>query len=409
VRVLVVASLYPKTYDPVLGNFVRTQLLELQAMGTEIAGVISPVPWSPRLLWRNHRWRSYGREPRQVTDLGNVAVLQPRVPVLPHGIGFHLYGRLHEPAVRKAARTLMAPSPADLIHAHMAHPDGTAAVALGRAYGVPVVITIHGQDLLRSIPRGKLTRRVIARTIRQADRVVLVSNKLKHVTWAEGLRGRFDVIPNGIRPDVRVDEQLVRDLGALRPPGARIVLSVSSLIRTKGHEWVLRGLCPGDFYWIVGDGPYRRQLEMLVSSLGLQERVHFFGAAKPSAVDAFMRAADVFVLPSTPEAFGVVYLEAMRARLPILACRDEGEPSLLRHEETALLVPPRDGNAVFRALSRLAREPGLTDILTNGGFDTVMTRFTVAKQCREIHRVYCRVCPTTERLTGRATETPRRM
>jgi len=393
-RVLVVASLYPKSYDPILGSFVRDQLLDLQALGTEIAGVISPVPWSPRLLWRNTRWRAYGKEPRQATDLGGVPVLQPRVPVVPHGLGFPLYGRLHALAIKEAARTLMSPEPVDLIHAHTAHPDGTAALSLRRAYGRPVVITIHGQDLLRSIPRGRLTRRITAWTIREADRVVLVSRKLKHIAEAEGLIGRFEVIPNGVRLDVTADELQARELQAMKPAGMRVVLSVSSLIRRKGHEWVMRGLGPGDLYWIVGDGPYRSRLEALVSSLGLQDRVRFFGPAEPANVAAFMRTADVFALPSTAEAFGVVYLEAMRARLPVIACRGEGEPSLLRHEETAILVPPRDGAAVSCALSRLAREPALTELLVTEAFETIVTRFNATGQCRELLRVYREVCDT---------------
>jgi len=405
-RVLVFASLYPKTYNPVLGSFVRAQLLELQAMGAEIAGVISPVPWSPRVLWWNPRRRAYGREPRKITDLGDVAVLQPRAPVFPSALGLP-FARLHGPAVQKAARALLASTPADLIHAHMAHPDGTAAIALGRTYGLPVVITIHGQDLLRSIPQGTLTRRVTARTIRQADRVVLVSRRLKNLAEAEGLEGQFETIPNGIRPDVEVDEDLAHELKAMRPPGARIVLSVSNLTRRKGHEWVLRGLGPEDIYWIVGDGPWRRRLESLASSLGLQERVHFFGAVEPSAVDTFMRTADVFALPSTSEAFGIVYLEAMRARLPVIACRDEGEPGLLRHEETALLVPACDGKAVSGALSRLAREPDLKEILVNGGFDAVMTRFTAEAQCREVMRVYREVCEAPFGFSRGETETTR--
>ncbi len=389
-RVLVVASLYPKTYDPVLGNFVRAQLRELQAMGVEVVGVISPVPWSPRLLWGNDRWRAFGQEPRQVTDLGNVAVLQPRVPVFPSALGLP-FGRFQGPAVRKAARTLMVSAQADLIHAHSAHPDGSVAVDLGRQYGLPVVVTIHGQDLLRSIPRGRMTRRSTARTIRQADRVVLVSRRLKKIAEVEGLEGRFEVIPNGVHLDVKVDEDLARELEAMKTPRARIVLSVSNLIKTKGHEWVLRALGFGDIYWIVGDGPYRSRLEALVSSLGLRDRVRFFGAVKPTAVAAFMRAADVFVLPSTPEAFGIVYLEAMRARLPVIACFGEGEPSLLRHEETALLVPPCDRRAVSGALSRLAQEPELTELIVNGAFNTLMARFTAAAQCREIMRVYSEV------------------
>ena len=393
-RVLVVASLYPKSYDPVLGSFVREQLLELRALGTEIAGVISPVPWSPRILWWKHRWRGYGEAPRQLSDLDGVPVFQPRVPVFPHGLGFPLYGRLQAPAIRAAARTLMSPAPVDLIHAHMAHPDGAAALGLGRAANLPVVITIHGQDLLRSVPRGRLTRRITVRTIREADRVVLVSRKLRHIVEVEGLAGRFSVIPNGVRSKVRIDETLAGQLEAVKPPGARIVLSVSSLIKNKGHEWVMRGLGAGDVYWIVGEGPYRYRLEALVSALGLQGRVSFFGRTEPNLVATFMQAADVFALPSKPEAFGIVYLEAMRARLPVIACRGEGEPSLLRHEETALLVPPRNGAAVSGALARLAQDPTLTKRLVSEAHETLVARFSAEGQCRELLHVYQKVCDT---------------
>lgn len=387
-RVLIISSLYPKSYDPVLGCFVRREVAAIRRMGVDVVGVISPIPLSPRILRRNPRWRSYGLEKTEVEDRGGLRVLQPRVPILPGGFAFPLYGRLHAPAIRKAAAGLISESPVDLIHAHAAHPDGTVALGLAQATKVPVVLTIHGQDLLRSFRRGRAARRVIRRSIARSARVILVSSRLRRVAQEEGLEGRFEIIPHGISPESLPDSNLHGKLRALRSKAGRIVLSVGALSGLKGQEWVLRALGPGDEYWIVGDGPEKSRLKALSRSLGIEGRVRFFGAVDPSKVSTFMSAADVFALPSIGEAFGIVFLEAMRAGIPVVACRGEGESALLRHEETALLVQPSSAEAVSEALRRLDEDPELAGRLVSRAGNLVKRNFSMDLQCRKIVGVY---------------------
>jgi glycosyltransferase involved in cell wall biosynthesis len=135
-------------------------------------------------------------------------------------------------------------------------------------------------------------------------------------------------------------------------PGEPLLLTVGYLIERKGHAIVLqalarlaqRGLRP---HWaVVGEGvlgdPLRRQAE----ALGLGDMVHFIGRQPHRRVLELMARAELFVLPSWDEAFGLVYTEAMMQGTPVVACRDEGPEDFIDDGVSGYLVPARDAGAL---------------------------------------------------------------
>lgn len=114
----------------------------------------------------------------------------------------------------------------------------------------------------------------------------------------------------------------------------------------------------GDLDWqlvIVGDGPARAEVEASMAALPL-DRVHRLGALRPRALPALYAAADLYLWPAVHEAFGMVFLEAQAAGLPVVAGRERGVPELVRDGESGLLVPPRDGPAFAAAVRMLLRD-----------------------------------------------------
>jgi glycosyltransferase involved in cell wall biosynthesis len=140
------------------------------------------------------------------------------------------------------------------------------------------------------------------------------------------------------------------------------VLSVSNLVPGKGVDVSLRALALARKdgldvdYTVVGDGRSRRELERLAREVGVADRVRFLGRLEPAQVHRELARCDLFNLPSSPEAFGIVYVEAMAHGKPIVGCIGEGPELFCRDGEDGFLVPPNDPAAVARAWRR-ARDP----------------------------------------------------
>jgi glycosyltransferase involved in cell wall biosynthesis len=105
----------------------------------------------------------------------------------------------------------------------------------------------------------------------------------------------------------------------------------------------------------AGDGPLRAEIEKMFEGLD----VRFEGLVPAERIPAFLRAGDLFAWPGLGEAYGLVFLEAQAAGLPVVACRDRGVPDAVREHETALLSTPGDVDAYAANLLRLAEDAAL--------------------------------------------------
>src|SRR5207244_12000408 len=156
----------------------------------------------------------------------------------------------------------------------------------------------------------------------------------------------------------------------------------------KGYDVLLHALSalPDAALVLVGDGPERRALEALASSLGLDERVLFAGwQAQPRR---YLTTVDVFALPSRFEGFPLAVVEAMLAELPVVASDVGSVPEAVREGETGLLVPPDDPARLAAALRRLPAEPPLRLRLGEQGRALALERFTAAAMARSFERLY---------------------
>ncbi len=128
---------------------------------------------------------------------------------------------------------------------------------------------------------------------------------------------------------------------------------------------------------VVGDGPERAALEQQARALGLADRVAFRGQLPPAQARARAQAADLFVLPSIDEAFGVAYVEAMAGGVPAIGCAGEDGPEEIAALGGGLLrVPPRDPAALATVLDRLLRDDAERAALGAAARATVEARFT---------------------------------
>lgn len=128
---------------------------------------------------------------------------------------------------------------------------------------------------------------------------------------------------------------------------------------------------------IAGDGLYRREIETLFDGVGRLHEVQFLGAVAADAIPALMAGSDVFLWPGVGEAYGLVFLEAQAAGLPVVACRDRGVPDVVVEGETALLCAQGDDAAMSANLRRLLSEPELRQAFSNKARQFVMQERSV--------------------------------
>jgi N-acetyl-alpha-D-glucosaminyl L-malate synthase BshA len=239
----------------------------------------------------------------------------------------------------------------DLLHCHYAIPHATSAwiarEMLERTGDyVPVVTTLHGTDIT-IVGQDPSFHAITKFSIEKSDGLTAVSSFLQQETLsAFGCTAcRIEVIPNFIDPDVYdrgkytsvFDEQVGRD--------TRVLMHVSNFRPVKRIHDVVEVFARvsrriPSVLVMVGDGPDRLAAEQQARDLGVDDRVFFLG--KIDAVAPLLAGADLFLLPSDKESFGLSALEALASGVPVIGTDLGGLPEVVRHGVTGFLAPAGD-------------------------------------------------------------------
>lgn len=347
-RILFLSDLYSTPRAPKRG-VANARILHAMREEASIE-VMSPVPWYPSALVR------------RAPSLVELAAL-PSVEPDDDGSDVTHPRRLHIPRVFSAQAALYALSVAaplraavkrfrpDVLMTAWAFPDATAAVALGKALRLPVVVRAMGSDI-NDYAHQPRRRPQIKLALRHASRVIAVSQALGEEIRKLGVE-RVVVIPTGVdterfHPVDDAREQL--DL----PPKARLVIVPSRLAPEKGVTHFIDALAtlPEDVHGVlVGDGPERERLEQQVARLGLDVRVHFAGFQPEARMKLYDSAADLVCLPSLEEGWPNVLMEAAACGCPAVASDVGGVKEILALTDGGLTAPPGDGEALGRVLA----------------------------------------------------------
>jgi glycosyltransferase involved in cell wall biosynthesis len=163
------------------------------------------------------------------------------------------------------------------------------------------------------------------------------------------------------------------------PDDAPLALALGRLHENKGFDVLLAAMAqaPGLYLWLAGDGPLLRELERSAYRLGVAPRLRFLGWRTDTA--ALLAAADFLICPSRHEPLGNVVIEAWAAGVPVLATASEGPRALIVAEETGLLVPVDDSDALAVAMRRLAEDRALRRRLAEGGSAAFASRFSESR------------------------------
>jgi N-acetyl-alpha-D-glucosaminyl L-malate synthase BshA len=250
----------------------------------------------------------------------------------------------------------------DLLHEHYAIPHSVSAYlarAMAAPRRLPFITTLHGTDI--TLVGGNRSYLPITKfSIEQSDGVTAISDYLKKRTLDEfGVRNEIEVIPNFVNCDLyhRTEDPVARAVWA--PNGEPILMHLSNFRPVKRVTDVVeifalvREKMPAKLV-MIGDGPDRGAAEWLTRQKKLENDVLFLG--KQDHVYEKLGLADLFLLPSTLESFGLAALEAMACEVPVIATNVGGLPEVVDHGIDGFLVEPGDVAAAAKcALFVLSR------------------------------------------------------
>ncbi|MBV6426246.1 MAG: N-acetyl-alpha-D-glucosaminyl L-malate synthase [Haliscomenobacter sp.] len=233
----------------------------------------------------------------------------------------------------------------DLLHVHYAIPHAAVAymakkILLTQGRYVPVITTLHGTDITL-VGNDRAFAPVVEFSINKSDGVTAVSNSLRQQTYDYfNINKEIEVIYNFIDFDRFRKSNKDHFKMAIAPEGERILIHVSNFRKVKRVEDVVqifhrvRQHLPSKLL-LIGDGPERRNAEELCRELHLCNDIRFLG--KQDAIEELMAVADVFLIPSGNESFGLAALEAMACEVPVISSNAGGLPEVNIHGQTGFL------------------------------------------------------------------------
>lgn len=283
----------------------------------------------------------------------------------------------------------------DLIHSNHTSLLSWVANFINALYGTPFIVTSHGTGVLAA-NQNKTYVPLTQDALKKAKKIIPVSGDTRSwllETFGKDISRKARIIPGGIHPEDFPPEKNIRTINKkynLR--SKKVILFTGKLTEQKGVLYLLKAAknIKGDIY-IIGDGPERKKLEDFIYKEKLQN-VHFLGYMgdeKRSELKEFYYRSDIFVAPSVwDEPLGLVILEAMAARTPVIATRKGGIPLAVKDGINGILVRPRSNRQIAEACNKLLENDELRKKMGEAARQTVEKKFTWKKIAQKYIRIY---------------------
>jgi N-acetyl-alpha-D-glucosaminyl L-malate synthase BshA len=253
----------------------------------------------------------------------------------------------------------------DLLHVHYAIPHATSAWIAKEMLrpvrpDLPVLTTLHGTDIT-IVGQDPSYHTITKFSIEKSDGLTAVSRYLQVETWnAFGCTAcRIEVIPNFIDPQIYDRSRYAETIAGQFDGGRRVLMHISNFRAVKRVRDIVRifatvtEVVPSVLV-MVGDGPDRVVAEAEAERLGVQQHVQFLG--KIDMVAPLLAGADLFLLPSDRESFGLSALEALASGVPVIGTDAGGLPEVVRHGETGVLCQVGDIDGMAEAALGILRD-----------------------------------------------------
>ena len=389
-RVLVLAHVFPRSTDDLMGAFLLHLADALAARGMTI-DVVAPhaanLPSDETLgAARVHRFHYAPAHLERLAYAGTMHEFVAR-----DLFGKILFALFNLAFLLKTLSVVRVACP-QIIHAHWWLPGGLIGVLASRVTRAPLVITTHGTDvemLRRARWATPLARFVFARACAITCGSTYLRDELLALSVVDA--ARVSVVPMPVNSEFEIRNSRFEIQSKIENRQSKI-LTVARLTKQKSIGTLIDALVlvPNTRLTIIGDGPERAALEQQARALNLQERVEFVGALPQKELPRYYAGCAVFVLPSIREGMGLVLAEALLCGAPVIAANSGGVTDIVRDGETGLLVAERDPRALADAITKLLNDRALAAHLASNGAAWVRERYTrdrVAAQFVEIYPI----------------------
>lgn len=282
----------------------------------------------------------------------------------------------------------------DVLHVHYALPFAVCAYLAKNMVAprkLPVVTTLHGTDVT-VLAQDRSMYSVIRLGIEQSDAVTAVSQSLIEQTQSMFQIDReISCVYNFVDPDVFHPVRCGDMRERVAPNGERVLLHISNFRKVKRIPDVLRvfaRVCERvpAVLLLAGEGPEWAEARELAKSLGVMDRVHFLG--RQDEVASLFSLADVFLLPSEKESFGLVALEAMASGVPVVGTTAGGIPELVKHGETGYLADVGDVERMAELTLSILCDSEQRQRMSIASRARAVSHFDVASKVAEYERIY---------------------
>jgi len=289
----------------------------------------------------------------------------------------------------------------DIFHAH----DwlvANAGIGLKHVFRKPLLATVHSTEIGRRngihFDYERMIHETEAWLTYEAWRVVCCSDYMvSHVRWAFGLPAdKLVMVPNGVNAEVYAkteSQDLSGFRGGVALPEEKIVLFVGRLVHEKGVH-VLVNAVPKVLgkvnakFIIVGNGYMKDQLSNIVRNIGLAHKVMFTGFVDDETLRKLQKCADVSVVPSLFEPFGIVALEAMAAKSPVVVSDTGGLSEIVEHDVTGVKVYPDNPESLAWGITRVLLDEAYANRTRTNAYKKVQEKYDWNKIAQQTKSVY---------------------
>ncbi|MDP3012737.1 MAG: glycosyltransferase family 4 protein, partial [Candidatus Subteraquimicrobiales bacterium] len=286
----------------------------------------------------------------------------------------------------------------DLIHYHYLFPNGLLALIPYVLRRKPLIATAHGSDV-NLVAKVGWIKRLNSLVFKHLSILICVSEDL-----ASELQQVFQINPKkvlvvdcGVDTDIfkPEDKNRLRNLIGLSP-SQKIVLYVGNLVLVKGVNYLIEALPeiikkhPEVYLVLIGSGPALKDLQREVVALNLEDYVRFEGAKPHWQIPRWMGAADVFVLPSEREGFGLVALEAMACGVPVVASKVGGLTEFIEDGKDGFLINSGDKNALVEKINYLLTNFKAYESISSAAREKAL-RYDIGIKAEKIKEIYEKV------------------
>lgn len=392
IKVISLSTTYPESSSSTKGKFVHSLNKELVKLGLEIKVITPHSKGIPKKLEldsiRIHFFKYLPEKLEMTKSIPDEAkTVAGKFKIVFMLLGFFL-----------SSWHICSKKDDFILHGHWAFPAGYLAYFLSKRFKKKFIVSVHGSEIALLQKYGFL-KKISANALNNSFKVIAGTDFLKNQLLKLGVNENKIVlirpIPNFIE-HVIDDNELAKFRDKFTSVDKKIILFVGRLTEVKGTEYLLKSLKflkNQNFHCIiVGGGILEIPLKKLSSSLGVSDKVTFFGPANSRELGFFYNISDVFVMPSIvdslggTEGTGLVIPEAMESNLPVVASNVGGIPEIIQNEVNGLLVNQKDPKAIAEAVERILSDNTLRENIIKNSKNTVeeFSPQSIAKKYYEI-------------------------